>query len=212
MINIGSPGRQSDGGVFKNSNLGISLERDMIPLPPPSEIYDGGPKLPYYFIGDEGFPLKTYMQRPYAGKATGNLPEGKRIYNYRVSRARRVIENSFGILTTKWRVLRKPIHASPDKVKDIVTACILLHNFCLIEEEHIQAHQRTYRHPTLVDREVDGIIVEGDWRSGEPMSHSTFTQFAHVEPDTINSFTANKIREELTEYFMTVGNVKWQFQ
>ena len=40
--------------------------------------------LPYFFVGDAAFPLKTYMLRPYLGRY---LLESKRIFNYRLSRA-----------------------------------------------------------------------------------------------------------------------------
>lgn len=49
---------------------------------------------PYVFVGDEAFPLKPYLLRPYPGRAVDS--QQKRIYNYRLSRARRVVENAFG--------------------------------------------------------------------------------------------------------------------
>ena len=53
-------------------------------------------KLPYVFLGDDAFALKEFMKKPYPQQ---NLTADKRIYNYRHSRARRILENLFGILT-----------------------------------------------------------------------------------------------------------------
>ena len=51
------------------------------------------------------------------------------MYNYRHSRARRVIENTFGILVAHWRIYNTPIHAKPENVEKIVSATIALHNY-----------------------------------------------------------------------------------
>src|SRR5262249_9572455 len=151
MIDVGTPGRYSDAGVFRDTTIGNQFEENWIDLPEPTEIEEGGPVLPYYLVGDEGFGLKKYLQRPYPGKSKGNLSESKRIFNYRLSRARRVIENSFGILASKWRIFRKPIHANVEKIKEITVAAICLHNFILMEESQLKPHQKTYLHPTLAD-------------------------------------------------------------
>ena len=46
---------------------------------------------------------------PYPGTRGGKIPIDQAVSNYRLSRARRVIENSFGILVARWRMFRKPI-------------------------------------------------------------------------------------------------------
>lgn len=51
-----------------------------------------------------------------------------------LSRARRCVECAFGILTSKWRVLKKDMEIYPDKV-DIVVKCVcILHNIIIDRE------------------------------------------------------------------------------
>ena len=51
-------------------------------------------------------------------------------YNYRLSRARIVIENAFGRLKRRWRCLLKRLDVKPDNLALVITACCVLHNIC----------------------------------------------------------------------------------
>ena len=51
MIDVGAQGRQSDGGVFKNSNMRQRFENGLMDLPEPKELYPEGPTLLFYIIG-----------------------------------------------------------------------------------------------------------------------------------------------------------------
>ena len=58
-----------------------------------------------------------------------NLPEDKKIYNYRYSKAQRTIENTFAILAVRWRIFLTPILASVENVDKNSCACMVLHNY-----------------------------------------------------------------------------------
>ena len=146
LVDIGEAGKESDSGVFSNSVFGQSLESNALPLPQPSDI-----------VGDEGFPLRNNLLRPYPGR---NLSENKAIFNYRSSRARRIIENSFGILAARFRIFHHPINATPDKVVAFIKATIVLHNFLRVRESSV------YCPPGFVDGEDgEGNVILGEWRT-----------------------------------------------
>jgi hypothetical protein len=62
---------------------------------------------PHVFVGDEAFPLKTYLMRPYPSSQSKWDNENS-IFNYQLSPARRVVENAFGILSQKFKFIREP--------------------------------------------------------------------------------------------------------
>ena len=84
-------GRNSDGGIFAGCGFNNALESKTLILPHSDKI------LQHVLLGDEAFPLKTNIMRPYPGRRGGNEVTPERVYNYRLSRVRRVIENAFGI-------------------------------------------------------------------------------------------------------------------
>ena len=125
-VDVGDYDRQGDSGVFNNSEFGKAIVANTLNIPQKGVLPNTNIEARYCFIGDEAFPLKENIQRPYPGKM---LLEHKRIYNYRLSRARRVVENAFGILGSRWRFLRSPINATPEKVTSYVLGAISLHNW-----------------------------------------------------------------------------------
>lgn len=95
---------------------------------PDKNVQPGRNKLsPYVFVADDAFPLSPYILKPYSrhqDKGSKN-----RIFNYRLSRARRVVENVFGVMTSIFRVFRKPMLLQPEKVEKVVLVCVHLHNY-----------------------------------------------------------------------------------
>ena len=109
-IDVGNYGSNGDSGIFKNSALGQAFAGQILNVPPPKRLpgYPEGSALPHCIVVDEVFPLRMDLMRPYPhGKKKDRLPFDKSIFNYWLSRARRIVENTFGILAQRFRVFDK---------------------------------------------------------------------------------------------------------
>ena len=158
LFDLGQYGSNNDSGVLANSQMGQMFEDDLLHVPPDTKLQkDDLHDCPYFLLGDEIFPLKKWLMRPFPGKTAD---EKERIYNYRHSRARRVIENCFGILSARFRILQKPIRASVENAEKYVLACLALHNYLRLTDN---AH---YTPAGFIDSEdKHGNFVPGEWRS-----------------------------------------------
>ena len=159
--------------------------------------------LPYVFVVDEGLPLKYFQMRPWPGR---NLSEDHAIFNYRLSRARRVIENCFGILTARWPIFRRPIRADVSLVRKIVQATVCLHNYLRLTDNAISCPIG------FVDSEdSSGEIREGKWRTIVAADRGAFQNIETPRGRPQND--ADLVRESLTRYFLTDrGSLPWQWQ
>ncbi len=86
----------SDAQIFEDCELKFAIEQDVIGFPPADHLSDDVKDTPNFVVGDDAFPVRTYMIKPYQNHGL-DIPQG--MYNYRTSRCRRVCENAFGILT-----------------------------------------------------------------------------------------------------------------
>ena len=148
-------------------------------------------------------PLTTHLMKPCARRG---LTVRERIFNYRLYRARCVVENAFGILAHRFRIFLQPVLLHPSKVTDIVLAAVTLHNFL----KQTATNGSSY----LGDGEVDvedvstWTVVQGN-RRGDKSSRG----MVNVLPVRGNQRSnAKAMRDELAEYFVNEGNVSWQWQ
>ena len=201
-IDVGQYGSNNDAGVLSNSAMGMMIADNKINFPKGRTIQGCGyESLPYFLVGDEIFPLKEWMMRPYPGK----LDENENIFNYRLSRARRVIENSFGILRARWRIFSKPIRSTVQNAERYTLASLALHNYLR------QTDNALYCPAGFIDSEnSSGQIKQGDWCSQVRTQDGGLTSVANVRGSR-PATDASHIRDALKEYFMTEnGQVSWQ--
>lgn len=162
LVDIGGYGSNHDSVVFKESGFGQSLLNDQLNLPPAKNLPKSQIPLQHFMVADQAFPLHSRIMRPYAGQFLGDR---KNIFNYRLSRARRTIENTFGILVQRWRILKSPLMTNVEMCDKIVKATVVLHNF-LQNNMGLPAEQRKYC-PTGYTDFIDenGQLDFGSWRS-----------------------------------------------
>ncbi|XP_054266556.1 uncharacterized protein LOC128988862 [Macrosteles quadrilineatus] len=145
-------------------------------------------ELPMVVVADEAFPLTNNIMRPYPGK---NLTKEQRIFNYRLSRARRISENVFGILVQKFRMFLRPLQGNPDNITRIILAACILHNF-------IRNHEG-WKVPELTQG-------TDDTTPGERSRLQSFPRRRGRE-----NHEAFDVREQFKEFFNSPdGSVEWQ--
>ena len=205
LVNIGDYGSNNDSGVLQNSAMVKALESNS-PGIPEQEPFEGCEvPLPYYLVGDAIFGLKTWMQRPFPGR---NISENQRIFNYRLSRARRVVENTFGIMTARWGIFSHPINASVQTAEAITKNVVCLHNFLR------QTNCAAYCPNGFADSEdSSGEIRLGEWRKVVPRHGNG--AMGNIAPlrGRRNSNSALQVRNALMKYFISdAGSVPWQWK
>ncbi|XP_039967913.1 protein ALP1-like [Bactrocera tryoni] len=185
-VDVGALGSQNDGGIFARSAFGKKLLNGTLEVPSDTNLPGTTNSFPYYYVGDSAFPLKPNLMRPFPGR---HLPEDKDKFNLALSRARVHIENAFGILANRWRVLHTTIHACPKNADKIVLATVVLHNFLMLQND------RNYFTLELADHSEGNREIPGRWRE-EANSLESF------QPRVANRSTANafQLRETLKEY------------
>lgn len=183
-VDVGAFGRNSDGGVLAESKLGTSLANNTADIPADTPLQNDGEPMPHVIIGDQAFPLKRYLMRPYSKEAVSNNAN-KKNFNYRLSRARRTVENAFGILAARWRIFHTDIEVQPEFVDNIILASCCFHNM-------------------LRDDEDDNIFLQ-ELPNGVPDNFISFEGIRHN-----STRAAFDIRDKFCDYFSSEnGRLPW---
>lgn len=190
MIDVGAYGRNSDGGIYEKSLMGKLFEQKALNVPQDEPLSVNSQPMPYTIVADAAFPLKPYLLKPYhKDKLVNN--DANKIFNYRLSRARRCVENAFGILRARFRVFHGPMQVQPDMVDKIVLAACCLHNFLrtetLLPEENLMDFTD---HSSNID-----CLINIESLPRNPSKNAVY------------------VREKYKEYFISPeGRVPWQIE
>lgn len=194
--NVGAEGSQSDCGIFNRSALEPALREGTLGMPDPSPLPHDDRDIPYFMVGDDAFPLREYMIKPYSARV---LDHDQRIFNYRCSRARRVVENAFGILAGRFRCLLGSLDVTPRTASKITQACLVLHNV-------IRDLNPALQNADLDVVQDDGDIVPGAWRQGAVLDNGDPARRGPRRNEA-----GKELRDYLKAYYNSpVGSVPWQ--
>ena len=192
-VDVGANGSTSDCQIFNSSDLKAAAEDGSIGFPEAEPLVGDDEDMPFFIVGDNEFPLRTWLMKPFSRR---DLTDEELIFNYRLSRGRRVVENAFGILANRFQVLLTTMRQQPGTALKIILACVCLHNLLRI------------RNPGLCrpdQEDADHHIVPGEWRMDAALED--------LQNVTGNATTraAKKQRITLKHYFNSpVGAVPWQ--
>lgn len=130
-IDVGTNGRVNDARVFSKFSFYEALENKTLKLP-----------LNSVFVADYAFPLRTDMLKPYS--RIKKLTTAQKIFNYRLSRARQIVENVFGILTSRFRILEGPLSVAITNVPIIIKTICSLHNWLRKTSDYFQTRNDNF--------------------------------------------------------------------
>ncbi|XP_066455030.1 uncharacterized protein [Eleutherodactylus coqui] len=184
LVDIGAYGSTADARFFRTSRIFQQLLSKQLALPGPRLLPgSSGPTAPFVIVADEAFGLSTHVLRPFPRRG---LDTRRRVFNYRLTRARRFVECAFGILTSKWRVFLGTIQMEPESACSLVKAAVVLHNFCRIND--------------------------AGWTFADDQMPTT-SQVADIDENQANRQASSgiQVRDSFADYFLTPqGEVPWQ--
>ncbi|KAJ8913272.1 hypothetical protein NQ315_012890 [Exocentrus adspersus] len=103
-----------DGGVFRQSTLSRAIAQNYLNIPENKSLPGRQKPVPCVILGDAAFPLSEHILKP---NSLRNITREERIFNYRLSRGRMIIECTFGMLANRFRVFLTTINLSAEKYR-----------------------------------------------------------------------------------------------
>ncbi|XP_071092733.1 uncharacterized protein [Haliotis cracherodii] len=164
---VGWPGRVHNARVFGSSIVYYKGETN--------DLFPSCPK-PLQLQHKQVFmPVKPWLMKPYTHIA--NMSISQKTFNYRLSRARMTIENTFGRLKGRWRLLLKRMDVGVDFASNVVTTCVILHNLC-------EMHRETY-----IGNEVEDVDNTEDEENDDDAQEDDLTCAKQPRDDISVYFT-----------------------
>ena len=85
----------------------------------------------FFVVGDAAYIVTNKLLTPFKGSQREN--RDRDAFNFFLSQLRIKIEQAFGMMVEKWRILKRPFTRNIGVAANIIMACARLHNFCINE-------------------------------------------------------------------------------
>ncbi|XP_077485790.1 uncharacterized protein LOC144096777 [Amblyomma americanum] len=131
-INVGSPGRCHDASVYGRSKLHTLIENGTFSSP---MAMIEGTSVPPILLCDQAFPLSPNLQKPFPNAQPGS---SEAVFNYNLSKTRRIVENGFGRLKARFRFVMKRMECRLNKAKLAIRAACVHHNICEAMKDSVE--------------------------------------------------------------------------
>lgn len=92
-----------------------------------------GQDIKLLIVGDPAYPLLDWLLKGYINSS--HLTPEQESFNTYLSSLRVGVENTFGILKSRWRVLLKRSDFHFSFTPTVIATCCALHNFCQTEKD-----------------------------------------------------------------------------
>ena len=125
-VNAGRPGSVGDSYTYRSSSLYTNILNGKWLTECTPRLVDGSNIKPF-LAADSAFPLSSTIMKCYDDFS---LPHWKRSFNYSLIRTRRVVEQAFGRLKGRWKIVDKCTLNDPVFARRVAIVCCALHNIC----------------------------------------------------------------------------------
>jgi hypothetical protein len=150
-----APGGTHDATHLRSSGIWEKLRENLVLQEP--IIHKSGNDFKPYIVGDSAYPLMAFLIKAFNDRATGSALQNAFDRQLRLGRVK--IENAFGLLKNRWQIC-KCLNVGLDKATQVVTACCVLHNICMIFGEPTAGLDEIDPHPNDIENQEVQVISE----------------------------------------------------
>jgi hypothetical protein len=119
-VYCGEPGSIHDARLLRKSNIYLKAQ-------------DPNFFASYFLLGDSAYPCTNWLVTPF--KDNGALTRLQKLFNYKHSATRMVVEHTYGLLKGRFRRLLHLDNLSLKFCVKCIMACCILHNICIKEKD-----------------------------------------------------------------------------